>query len=118
MIDDQVIAKLDALSAEKLYLGAVRSLLEDDRFRRYLSGLKQRFEATIHQLDAIEADDVIGNASIRGARRIYSYEIAMIENAPNRIKSIDEELSLLNKERKNKTKGNEGVSNIIPPKGK
>ena len=118
MTDQDITNRANALSDEKLQLGAIRSLLEDDRFARYFSALKRRYEATVRVMDAIQADDSLAISEIKGVRNTYKHEIFIIESACDRIKIIDEELTLLNKERKIKTNGTEGRSNIVPPKGK
>ena len=118
MTDEQIIERGNALSEEKLQLGAIRSLLEDDRFVRYFSAMKKRYKATMPLMDSIPADNAIAISETKGVRQTYRHEIFLVENAVARIKVIDGELTLLNKERKIKTKGNEGVSNIVPPKGK
>ena len=116
--EKEILGRLDALSQEKMYLGAIRSLRDDDRFCRFLSGFKARFEDTVAQMDATKADNSLAISELKGVRNAYRYEIALIETSSERIKSIDEQLTLLNKQRKNKPNGKEGASNIVPPKEK
>lgn len=116
MTPTAIKTKADVLSAEKQQLGAIRSLLEDDRFVRYVGALEARYDATVGQFDLISADDSLGIAEMHGVRKTYKHELMLISTARDRIKAIDEQLVLLNKERKNKIKGTEGISNIVPPK--
>ena len=106
------------LAREKLELGAIRSLLEDDRFVRYVKALTSRYEATVGQMDSIPATESIMISELHGVRKVYRHELTLIKTSSVRIKVIDEELAILNKERKinNNRKGNEGISNIVPPK--
>lgn len=116
--EQKLLDELQALSEEKLYLGAIRSLLEDYRFQRYFTKLKLRYEATDSQIDVIAADDSLMIATLKGSRLAYKHEIQLIESASDRIIVIDELLTKINKQRKVKQKGNEGLSNITPPKEK
>ena len=120
MIDNslQLKAELDQLSNEKLYLGAIRSLLDDDRFQRYLAGMKRRFDATVHVMDAIPAEKAIELSEIKGVRNTYKHEIHIIETAKSRIIEIDGKLSMINKQNKTKAQGVAGQSRIVSPKEK
>jgi hypothetical protein len=108
--------RIEELATEKGVLANIRSLKEDDRFRRYFALMKARYEATVDQLDMTPADDVVANADIRGVRRTYKHEINLVENAEKRIKDIDDELKLLNKGNENNTKGKDGRPSAVPPK--
>ena len=110
--------ELNALSEEKLYLCAIRGLMESEQFRRYFSAMKKRFEATVPIMDTIKPDDAIGHATIMGVRDTYRHEIAIIETSEDRIKKIDIRLAEIGRENNSRKKGNEGVASSAPPKEK
>jgi hypothetical protein len=109
-------ATRESLALEKLYLGAVRSLKGDDRFIRFVSGLRRRFEETHDLIDLTDADDHVSIANIKGGRRVYIHELALIDGCEERILEIDNILEEMNKSDRKK-KGNDGFrGSSVPPK--
>lgn len=112
----ETIEYMESLAREKSYLSSIRSLMDDDRFRRWFAGFKKRFEGTVDHLDSVDADDVVNNAQVRGQRTVYKHEINIIEGASERIKDIDSELEILNNKINNKQKGNVVRGSAVRPK--
>lgn len=113
-MDNAMAMRADVLSAEKLQLGAIRSLNEDDRFRRYVSALRSRYEQTHEMIDGVPADDIVTISQLKGIRNTYQNELRIIDSCADRIKEIDGELSEM-KQTTKKT-GNEGRHGSAPPK--
>lgn len=106
---------LQSLNAEKNMLCTIRSLSTDDRFIRFVGAMRTRQEVTVSQFDSLEADDTLKISELKGVRKVYAYELGMIDSADARIKEIDEILSTINK-RASKNNGNAGSHGAIPPK--